>query len=78
VHLQAVRELCDQYGILLICDEVMAGWGRSGRVFGFCHADGVIPDIVTFAKGVNSAYIPLGGVGVLFFLLKKNVCTRCA
>lgn len=55
--------MCDKYGILLICDEVMSGWGRSGKLFGFSHADGVVPDIVTFAKQVNSAYIPLGGVG---------------
>jgi acetylornithine/succinyldiaminopimelate/putrescine aminotransferase len=42
----------------------MAGFGRSGKLFGFCHAPSVVPDIITFAKGVNGAYLPLGGVGV--------------
>jgi len=42
----------------------MAGFGRTGKLFGFCHAPSVVPDIITFAKGVNGAYLPLGGVGV--------------
>ncbi|HEY2043989.1 MAG TPA: aspartate aminotransferase family protein [Jatrophihabitans sp.] len=60
-YLAGVRELCDRYGIVYIADEVMAGFGRTGRWFAFEHYD-VQPDLVTFAKGVNSGYIPLGGV----------------
>ncbi|RBP62811.1 taurine--2-oxoglutarate transaminase [Brevibacterium sanguinis] len=60
-YLQGVRALCDKYGIMYIADEVMAGFGRTGRWFAFDHFD-VVPDIVTFAKGVNSGYVPLGGV----------------
>jgi taurine--2-oxoglutarate transaminase len=63
-YLEGLRALCDQHGILLVCDEVMSGFGRTGKLFGFCHAPTVIPDIVTFAKGVNGAYLPLGGVGI--------------
>lgn len=62
-YLPGVRALCDQYGIMLICDEVMTGWCRTGRMFGFEHFD-IKPDIVTFAKGVTCGYIPLGGVAV--------------
>ncbi|PRI12624.1 aspartate aminotransferase family protein [Leucobacter massiliensis] len=60
-YLAGVRELCDEFGILLICDEVMAGFGRTGEWFAF-QAFEVRPDLVTFAKGVNSGYVPLGGV----------------
>jgi taurine--2-oxoglutarate transaminase len=60
-YLAGVRELCDRYGILLILDEVMAGFGRTGAWFAFDHYD-VRPDLITFAKGVNSGYVPLGGV----------------
>jgi taurine--2-oxoglutarate transaminase len=56
-----VRELCDEFGILLIADEVMAGFGRCGEWFAIDHW-GVTPDLITFAKGVNSGYVPLGGV----------------
>lgn len=62
-YLQGVRELCDQHGIVLIMDEVMAGFGRSGKWFAHQHY-GIEPDIVTFAKGVNSGYVPLGGVAM--------------
>merc|ERR1719240_2544140 len=48
----------------MVCDEVMAGFGRSGKIFSFCHAPTVIPDIVTFAKGVNGGYVSLGGLGI--------------
>lgn len=60
-YLAGVRDLCDRYGALLICDEVMSGFGRCGEWFA---ADrwGVVPDLITFAKGVNSGYVPLGGV----------------
>ncbi len=60
-YLAGVREICDRHGIAYIADEVMAGFGRSGRWFSFQHYD-VAPDLVTFAKGVNSGYVPLGGV----------------
>ncbi|SMC64429.1 aminotransferase class III-fold pyridoxal phosphate-dependent enzyme [Papillibacter cinnamivorans] len=62
-YLPGVRALCDKYGILMICDEVMAGWCRTGTMFAFQHF-GVKPDIVTFAKGVTCGYVPLGGVVV--------------
>ena len=62
-YLPGVRALCDKYGIMLICDEVMTGWCRTGKMFAFEHFD-FKPDIVTFAKGVTCGYIPLGGVVV--------------
>jgi len=60
-YLAGVRDICDRHGIMLILDEVMAGFGRTGRWFAFDHYD-VRPDLITFAKGVNSGYVPLGGV----------------
>ncbi|HSF26678.1 MAG TPA: aspartate aminotransferase family protein [Actinomycetes bacterium] len=60
-YLRGVREICDRHGIVFIADEVMAGFGRTGRWFAFQHDD-VVPDLITFAKGVNSGYVPLGGV----------------
>jgi taurine---2-oxoglutarate transaminase len=60
-YLAGVRELCDRYGIVYIADEVMAGFGRTGRWFAFDHWD-VSPDLVVFAKGSNSGYVPVGGV----------------
>jgi taurine--2-oxoglutarate transaminase len=60
-YLQGVRELCDRYGIVMICDEVMAGFGRCGEWFAVQAFD-VVPDLIAFAKGVNSGYVPLGGV----------------
>ena len=62
-YLQSIREVCDRYGILLITDEVMAGWGRTGRWFAVDHWD-VVPDIITTAKGINSGYVPLGAMTV--------------
>ena len=62
-YLRGVRDLCDQHGIVLIADEVMAGFGRAGKWFAIEHADDV-PDLLTFAKGVNSGYVPLGGVAI--------------
>jgi taurine--2-oxoglutarate transaminase len=62
-YLQGVRELATKYGIVFIADEVMAGFGRSGKWFAIDHA-GVVPDLLTFAKGVNSGYVPLGGVAI--------------
>lgn len=60
-YLEGVRALCDEHGIMLVLDEVMAGFGRTGAWFAFDHW-GVRPDLVVFAKGVNSGYVPLGGV----------------
>ncbi|TSI17000.1 aspartate aminotransferase family protein [Brevibacterium aurantiacum] len=60
-YMRGVRALCDKHDIIYIADEVMAGFGRTGRWFAFEHFD-VVPDIITFAKGVNSGYVPLGGV----------------
>ncbi|HEY5303212.1 MAG TPA: aminotransferase class III-fold pyridoxal phosphate-dependent enzyme, partial [Acidimicrobiales bacterium] len=60
-YLQGVRTLCDRYGIVYIADEVMCGFGRTGSWFAY-QQHGVTPDLVVFAKGVNSGYVPLGGV----------------
>ncbi|WP_062301701.1 aspartate aminotransferase family protein [Demequina subtropica] len=60
-YLAGVRELCDRFGIVMICDEVMAGFGRTGAWFAIDHY-GITPDLITFAKGVNSGYVPMGGV----------------
>ncbi|AKS34978.1 aspartate aminotransferase family protein [Mycolicibacterium goodii] len=62
-YLAGVRELCTRHGIVFIADEVMAGFGRSGKWFSINHFD-VVPDLMTFAKGVNSGYVPLGGVAI--------------
>ena len=60
-YLRGVRELCNRHGIVLIADEVLVGFGRTGAWFAVQH-DGVAPDLLVFAKGVNSGYVPLGGV----------------
>ena len=62
-YLQSVREVCDRHGILLILDEVMAGFGRTGKWFACEHWD-VVPDIITLAKGINSGYVPLGAMTI--------------
>jgi len=62
-YLQGVRELCDRFGILMIADEVMSGFGRTGEWFAVDHWD-VVPDILTMAKGITSSYVPLGAVGL--------------
>src|SRR5919106_5625156 len=62
-YLQGVRALCDKYGILMIADEVMAGFGRTGAWFAINHWN-VVPDIITMAKGLTSAYVQLGAVGI--------------
>jgi taurine--2-oxoglutarate transaminase len=62
-YLQSIREVCDRHGIVLILDEVMAGFGRSGKWFACEHWD-VVPDILTVAKGINSGYVPLGAMVV--------------
>ena len=63
-YMQGVRALCDKYGILMVCDEVMTGFGRTGHMFGFQNFEGVVPDMFTFAKGTTAAYLPLSGVGM--------------
>ena len=73
--LKGLHALLQKYGILLICDEVMAGFGRTGRWMAFEHYD-VVPDVVTLAKGLTSSYFPLGAVGVSDAIaehFKKNV-----
>jgi taurine--2-oxoglutarate transaminase len=62
-YFPALRKLLDRHGILLICDEVMCGFGRTGKLFAFEHF-GIVPDILTMAKGLTSAYLPLGCMGV--------------
>jgi taurine--2-oxoglutarate transaminase len=62
-YLQGVRELCDRHGILMVCDEVMCGFGRTGEWFAVDHW-GVVPDIMTLAKGLTSSYVPLGAVAM--------------
>jgi taurine---2-oxoglutarate transaminase len=62
-YLQGVREICDRHGILLIADEVMSGFGRTGEWFAVNHWN-VVPDLLTMAKGLTSSYLPLGAVGM--------------
>src|SRR3989441_3920626 len=62
-YMQGLRKLCDKYGILLIADEVMAGFGRTGEWFSVDHRK-VVPDLISMAKGLTSAYVPLGAVGM--------------
>lgn len=60
-YMEGVRKLCDKYGIMMICDEVMAGFGRTGKMFAWQNYD-IEPDMITFAKGVTCGYVQLGGV----------------
>lgn len=62
-YLEGVREMCTRHGILMICDEIMTGFGRTGRWFAVDHW-GVVPDLITMAKGLTSSYVPLGAVGM--------------
>lgn len=62
-YLAGVREICDRHGILMVADEVMAGFGRTGRWFAVDHW-GVVPDLITMAKGLTSSYLPLGAVAM--------------
>jgi taurine--2-oxoglutarate transaminase len=66
-YLQGIREICNRYDILLIADEVMSGFGRTGKWFAVEHWD-VVPDLITMAKGLTSGYAPLGAVG-----MRKNI-----
>ena len=60
-YLKEVRRICDKHGILLIIDEVMSGWGRTGKWFGF-ENHGIVPDMIATAKGITSGYLPLGAL----------------
>ncbi len=62
-YLEGIRKLCDKYGILMIADEVMSGFGRTGKWFAVDHWN-VVPDLITMAKGLTSSYLPLGAVGM--------------
>src|SRR5882672_12856091 len=62
-YLKGLKALLSKHGILLICDEVMAGMGRTGKMLAFEHGD-IVPDLVTLAKGLTSSYFPLGALGV--------------
>ena len=62
-YMQGIREMCDRYGIWLIADEVMSGFGRTGKWWAVDHWD-VVPDLITMAKGLTSSYLPLGAVGM--------------
>ncbi|MEU0494160.1 aspartate aminotransferase family protein [Mycobacterium sp. NPDC006124] len=62
-YMAGVREICNKYGMVMIADEVMAGFGRTGEWFAIQNFD-VVPDLITFAKGVTSGYVPLGGVAI--------------
>jgi taurine--2-oxoglutarate transaminase len=62
-YIEGVRELCDRHGILMIADEVMSGFGRTGEWFAVDHW-GVVPDLITMAKGLTSSYVPLGAIGI--------------
>ena len=62
-YLEGLRALLTKYGILMVCDEVMCGWGRTGKLFAFEHGN-IVPDIVTMAKGLTSSYMPLGVMGL--------------
>ena len=73
-YLERVREICDRHGVLLILDEVITGFGRTGKMFGFEHA-GIRPDILTLAKGITSAYLPLAATvatDVIFDAFKSD------
>lgn len=71
-YLAGVRALCDRHGIVMVCDEVMSGFARCGEWFAVDHWQ-VTPDLITFAKGVNSGYVPLGGV-----LIRRSIADEFA
>ena len=64
IYWNGIQMLCDKYGILLIVDEILSGFGRTGKWFGFQHNEGLKPDIITMSKGLTSAYVPMGAVSV--------------
>jgi len=76
-YMQGIRALCDEYGIVMHVDEVMMGFGRTGKMFGFQNYDGVVPDIVTCAKGISSSAVPMSMVAcnekILNFFEDKSI-----
>lgn len=70
-YLTRVSEICKKHDVLLIVDEVVSGFGRTGKMFGFMHSEGVQPDIVTMAKGLTSGYLPLGATAVSSHIYEK-------
>jgi taurine-pyruvate aminotransferase len=70
-YLQRVAEICKKHDVLLIMDEVVSGFGRTGKMFGFMHSEGVQPDIITMAKGLTSGYLPLGATAVSSRIYEK-------
>ncbi|MBU8878608.1 aspartate aminotransferase family protein [Bacillus sp. FJAT-29790] len=70
-YLQRVSEICKKHDVLLIIDEVVSGFGRTGKMFGFQHSEGVKPDIITMAKGLTSGYLPLGATAVSSEIYEK-------
>ena len=69
-YIQGVRELCDKYDILMVADEVMAGFGRTGHWFAIDHWD-IVPDLMTMAKGLTSSYLPLGAVAMRHHIAER-------
>jgi len=70
-YLQRVAEICKKHDVLLMLDEVVSGFGRTGKMFGFMHYEGVQPDIITMAKGLTSGYLPLGATAVRSEIYEK-------
>ncbi|WP_078393930.1 aminotransferase [Shouchella patagoniensis] len=64
VYYRKIRQICDRHNVLLILDEVVSGFGRTGKLFGYMHGDSFYPDIITLAKGLTSGYLPLGATCV--------------
>ncbi|WP_085521957.1 aminotransferase [Tuberibacillus sp. Marseille-P3662] len=63
-YLKRIYDICQKYNVLMIVDEVVSGFGRTGQMFGFMHSEGVEPDMITMAKGLTSGYLPLGATAV--------------
>merc|ERR1711879_1014734 len=70
-YMEGVRALCDEFGIMMVCDEVMTGFCGTGKRFGFMNYD-IQPDMITMAKGITAAYLPLSGVGLSDHVHEKN------
>jgi taurine--2-oxoglutarate transaminase len=69
-YFQKIREICDRYEMAMMCDEVMSGFGRTGKWFAIEHW-GVVPDVITMAKGISSGYVPLGATSIRPWLAEK-------
>jgi taurine--2-oxoglutarate transaminase len=69
-YFQKIREICDKYEMAMMCDEVMSGFGRTGKWFAIEHW-GVVPDVITMAKGISSGYVPLGATSIRPWLAEK-------